>query len=159
MKIKACPRCGSRQISMGGIGDGVLYGIDSWKEVCRNCNYQGAPILFNSKEEYKKFFSELNKDDKKKSKKSKEKPPKINDSIQNNKINSDEKEISARWKIFLISIVISIFITFIFVYYFLSIYDMSMAILSIVGQFIISLFTIFVLLLFIRFILKSIKHR
>jgi len=55
MEIKACPKCGSRKIYQGRMGDGVLTGYTS-KDVCRNCGYQGMHIIFDSEEEYKKFL-------------------------------------------------------------------------------------------------------
>ncbi len=55
MKIYACPKCGSRQIYQGRIGDGVLTGYTN-KEVCRNCSYQGMPIIFDTEKEYNKFL-------------------------------------------------------------------------------------------------------
>jgi rRNA maturation protein Nop10 len=57
MDILACPNCGSRKIYQGTMGDGVLTGY-TFKEVCRNCGYQGMPIIFSSEEEYKKFLIE-----------------------------------------------------------------------------------------------------
>ena len=55
MEIKACLNCGSRKIYQGRMGDGVLTGYTS-KDVCRNCGFQGMPIIFDSEEEYKKFL-------------------------------------------------------------------------------------------------------
>lgn len=57
MDILACPNCGSRKIYQGTMGDGVLTGY-TFREVCRNCGYQGMPIIFSSEEEYKKFLKE-----------------------------------------------------------------------------------------------------
>jgi hypothetical protein len=59
MDIKACPRCGSRNITAGSMGSGILYGITSWKSECKHCGYQGEPLLFDTKEKYKKFCKEL----------------------------------------------------------------------------------------------------
>jgi|GEM_PF-822704 len=58
MEIKACPRCGSTEIYQGTMGDGVLTGYTS-RQVCRNCGFQGMPLIFNSEEDYKKFLSGL----------------------------------------------------------------------------------------------------
>lgn len=55
MEIKACPNCGSRKIYQGRMGDGVLTGYTS-KDVCRNCGFQGMPIIFDSEVEYKNFL-------------------------------------------------------------------------------------------------------
>ena len=55
MEIYACPKCGSRRIYQGRMGDGVLTGYTS-RNVCRNCGYQGMPIIFDSEKEYKKFL-------------------------------------------------------------------------------------------------------
>lgn len=81
MEIKACPNCGSRRIYQGRMGDGVLTGYTS-RNVCRNCGYQGMPIIFDSEKEYKKFLvSKIFKEEKKeipeKSKKKEGKPIKI----------------------------------------------------------------------------------
>ena len=60
MEIKACPRCGSTKIFQGTMGDGVLTGYTS-REVCKNCGFQGMPVIFNSEEDYKKFIHEIKK--------------------------------------------------------------------------------------------------
>jgi len=59
MKITACPRCGSTNISAGTMGSGILFGMSSWKEECRDCGYKGASIVFDSKEEYLTFLKEV----------------------------------------------------------------------------------------------------
>lgn len=61
MKINACPKCGSRNISQGTLGEGVLTGYIT-KDVCKDCGYQGMPLIFNSEKEYKKFLEGLSKD-------------------------------------------------------------------------------------------------
>ncbi len=58
MNIVACPSCGSKNIRQGTIGNGVLTGYTSL-DVCRDCGYRGMPIVFDSKEEYKKFLREI----------------------------------------------------------------------------------------------------
>lgn len=55
MEIKACPNCGSNKIYQGRMGDGVLTGYSN-RDVCRNCGYQGMPIIFDSEKEYNKFL-------------------------------------------------------------------------------------------------------
>ena len=59
MKIYACPRCGSKEIFMGTIDSGVLIGMTSTKNVCKNCGFQGNPILFDSEQEYQHFLKEI----------------------------------------------------------------------------------------------------
>jgi transcription elongation factor Elf1 len=61
MEITACPVCGSTNIGIGTLGDGIISGLSSWKEVCRNCGYQGSSLLFESEEEYQKFLTALKK--------------------------------------------------------------------------------------------------
>ena len=61
MKITVCPKCGSKNISMGTMGSGVTFGITSWTETCRDCGYQGQPLLFESEKEYKKFLVDIKK--------------------------------------------------------------------------------------------------
>ncbi len=62
MKIYACPRCGSKNISMGSISSGITYGITSWKEECKNCGFRGNPLIFYSEKEYQDFLSTLDND-------------------------------------------------------------------------------------------------
>lgn len=59
MEITACPVCGSRNIGIGTLGDGIISGLSSWKEVCKNCGYQGASLVFESEDEYNKFLAAL----------------------------------------------------------------------------------------------------
>jgi len=60
MEITACPNCGSKRIYQGTMGDGVLTGY-TYRDVCRDCGYQGAPIIFDSEVEYKKFLENIPK--------------------------------------------------------------------------------------------------
>jgi len=60
--ILACPRCGSKRIEMGTMNQGVLFGVTSWKSVCKNCGYQGEPLIFENEETYQKFLEGLSKD-------------------------------------------------------------------------------------------------
>ena len=59
MEIKACPNCGSRRIFQGRMSEGVLTGYTN-KDVCRNCGYQGMPIIFDSEKDYKNFLKSKN---------------------------------------------------------------------------------------------------
>lgn len=63
MKIAACPRCGSKRIGMGTLRAGIIFGVTSWKSVCRECGYQGEPFLFDTEKEYNTFFHQLSKND------------------------------------------------------------------------------------------------
>ena len=168
MKITACPKCGSKDIQMGGIGEGVLFGITSWKQVCKKCGYQGAPLVFDSEKEYKKFVEELqndedkkpNEDDVKLSKKEKEVIEFLHDLDEEDKkdeISKEESEVHSRWNIFLISAGLSVIITLLTIPYFLSQFDVVTSIFSIIGRFIVTLFLVFVLVLFVRFLLKGAK--
>ena len=63
MKITACPRCGSKKIFQGKLKEGILTGYTPTKYVCRNCGYQGSPLIFDKESEYKKFVSEIEDED------------------------------------------------------------------------------------------------
>ena len=56
MKITACPNCGSRKIYQGRLKEGVITGYTPTKYVCRNCGYNGNPIIFDSVDEYNNFL-------------------------------------------------------------------------------------------------------
>jgi len=78
MEITACPKCGSRRIFQGRLKEGVLTGYTT-KYVCRDCGYQGFPFIFDSEEEYKKFFNQIKKE------KTKEKKEYISEEIEDSK--------------------------------------------------------------------------
>ncbi|PNX49134.1 MAG: hypothetical protein BV459_00735 [Thermoplasmata archaeon M11B2D] len=59
MEITACPNCGSKNIGIGTLGDGIIFGLSSWKEVCRDCGYQGASLVFESEDAYQRFLDAL----------------------------------------------------------------------------------------------------
>src|SRR5512136_613507 len=61
MEITACPVCGSKNIGIGTLGDGIISGLSSWNEVCRNCGYQGASLIFESEAVYQRFLDALKK--------------------------------------------------------------------------------------------------
>jgi transcription elongation factor Elf1 len=61
MKITACPKCGSTHIFQGTMSDGTITGITT-RQVCRECGYQGPPLIFESEEEYQRFRQELSAD-------------------------------------------------------------------------------------------------
>jgi DNA-directed RNA polymerase subunit RPC12/RpoP len=63
MEIIACPNCGSRRIYQGTMGEGVLTGYTT-RNVCKNCGYQGMPIIFDSEKDYQKFLIGKSKDKK-----------------------------------------------------------------------------------------------
>ena len=61
VEVTACPVCGSKNIGIGTLGDGVIFGLSSWKEVCRNCGYQGPSVVFESEAAYNKFLEALSR--------------------------------------------------------------------------------------------------
>ncbi len=79
MKITACPKCGSTDISAGTMNQGVTFGVTSWTQTCKNCNYRGQPIILDSEKDYKKFLENL----KNKSKKS-DKETEIDECLSDN---------------------------------------------------------------------------
>ena len=170
MKIKACPKCGSKSILMGRMRDGILYGITSWTEVCRECGYQGMPVIFDSEKEYKKFLKELEEDtdEKKKTKSKKESDKALELSEkpdQDKKITKEDKlppyqniEVKVRWKVFLISVLLSALLAALITPYFLSQFDVIVAIAGIIYGFIAFVFTIFLYTLFVRFLYKKIMN-
>jgi hypothetical protein len=63
MKFRVCPRCGSKNIFAGKMSSGILYGVSSWTEECRNCGFKGSPVVFDSKEDYLLFLKGLHAED------------------------------------------------------------------------------------------------
>lgn len=157
VKITACPSCGSTDISMGSLGDGVLFGIGSWKLVCKNCGYQGAPLNFDSIEEYKQYCTELHADENKSTPERKQIiPDKIltqTDKDQLEKIEEDEQK--GRWRVFVVSVIFSILLTILFMPYYFSVFQPVFAFIALIGAFIGFLFFTVLILLFLRFIIKE----
>ncbi len=63
MKISACPKCGGKDIPQGNLRDGILTGY-TVKYVCKDCDYQGIPIIFGSEKEYNIFLKCIKKEEK-----------------------------------------------------------------------------------------------
>jgi len=61
MRLRVCPRCGSKNIFAGKMSSGILYGVSSWMEECRDCGYKGAPVIFDNEREYVSFLKNLRK--------------------------------------------------------------------------------------------------
>lgn len=55
--IKACARCGSTNLRMRSVVEGLIpYDITSAsKLICNDCNYIGIPLIFDCKEDYENF--------------------------------------------------------------------------------------------------------
>lgn len=62
--IRACPRCGSDDLRMPGIRDGVIVGegqeLARW--ACERCDLTAVPILFDDQASRKAFEAERAKD-------------------------------------------------------------------------------------------------
>ena len=63
MKITACPLCGSKNVGMGGIRDGV-HPQEFLKQACKKCGWIGFPLEFDNEKDYQKFLNDLKKEDK-----------------------------------------------------------------------------------------------
>jgi hypothetical protein len=59
MKIRACLRCGSRNLDIADMRDGITPGIDWSTMVCRDCNWQGIPLEFETDRAYQQFLQGL----------------------------------------------------------------------------------------------------
>jgi hypothetical protein len=61
MKITACPRCGSKNLDIADMRDGITPGIDWSTMVCRDCDWQGIPLEFETENNYQNFLKGLEK--------------------------------------------------------------------------------------------------
>jgi len=61
MKIRACLRCGSKSLDIADMRDGITPGIDWSTMVCRECNWQGIPLEFETENAYQNFLKGLDK--------------------------------------------------------------------------------------------------
>lgn len=64
MDLRACIRCGSHELRMPGIRDGVIVGegqeLSRW--TCRACGLTAVPLLFDSEEARAAYAEERAKD-------------------------------------------------------------------------------------------------
>ncbi|MCX6666076.1 MAG: hypothetical protein NT038_08495 [Euryarchaeota archaeon] len=58
MKIRACPKCGSNNIDMGNLQDG-LPSREFWRYICRDCGFYGNFLEFDSIKDYERFRREF----------------------------------------------------------------------------------------------------
>jgi hypothetical protein len=61
MKMRACLRCGSKNLDIADMRDGITPGIDWSTMVCRDCNWQGIPLEFETENAYQNFLKGLEK--------------------------------------------------------------------------------------------------
>jgi len=64
MKITACLRCGSKNLDIADMRDGITPGIDWSTNVCRDCDWQGIPLEFETENNYQKFLTGFEKEKK-----------------------------------------------------------------------------------------------
>lgn len=57
MKIRACMKCGSRNLQTPTLEDGRIPGrIGSFDErLCNDCRHLGVPIIFDNEQAYEEF--------------------------------------------------------------------------------------------------------
>lgn len=62
--IRGCQRCGSGELGMAGLQDGVMVGEgqDLAKWACKRCGLAAVPILFDDEASRKAFEAERAKD-------------------------------------------------------------------------------------------------
>jgi transcription elongation factor Elf1 len=179
MEITACPICGSKNIGIGTLGDGIISGLSSWKEVCRECGYQGASLLFESESEYKKFLEALSQQKKqtgKQTEQANQRNPdqKSDEQSKQKKEILDESEKTSKYPEkknyffeFTLAVVLSIVF---FVILFGSNYistnnglfsqnDLSVFLLFIFGSFLAVLIFFFLFIVFVEMIYRSIRRK
>ena len=164
MEITACPVCGSKNIGIGTLGDGIISGLSSWNEVCKDCGYQGASLVFESESEYKKFLEALSYQ-------------KINTETQNKQLNKEKSEldldkntsIHSKRTSYLFEFIVSVVLTIVFFIilsgsgYFGGYTDsfsqntLGSIILYILGSFVGVLIFFFLLIVFIKTLYRSIR--
>jgi len=70
MKILACPQCGSKNVEMGTLNDGLWGGgfipnsREWWRHVCKDCGFRGNFIEFDTIEAYEAFAKAFKEDKK-----------------------------------------------------------------------------------------------
>jgi hypothetical protein len=58
MEIRACPRCGSKNIFS-------FLSVEGWNYLCKDCGFQGDPFILDSEKDYQIFLDELKKNNNK----------------------------------------------------------------------------------------------
>jgi len=64
LPVRACQRCGSGDLRMTGLRDGVMVGegLDLSKWACERCGLAAVPLLFDDEGSRKRFEGERAKD-------------------------------------------------------------------------------------------------
>lgn len=58
--VWACLRCGSTDVGMGGVSQGLIPGAgDPFAFACRRCRHRGAPLEFEDVTAYRQFVKAL----------------------------------------------------------------------------------------------------
>ena len=59
--VWACMQCGSTQVGMGGVSQGLIPGAGShFNYACRRCGHRGPPLEFENATAYRQFVKGLN---------------------------------------------------------------------------------------------------
>ena len=164
MEITACPVCGSKNIGIGTLGDGIISGLSSWNEVCKDCGYQGASLIFESESEYKKFLEALSYKKKKTETQNKELNEEKSEQYLDEKTSIPSEKTNYLFE-FIVSVVLTIvFFIILFGSGYFGIYTdrfspntLGSIILYILGGFVGVLIFFFLLIVFIKTIYQSIR--
>ena len=63
MRISACLRCGSRNLRMLTLGDGLIpEATERLKWVCADCSWQGTPLEFDDEAAWSAFRQAVKED-------------------------------------------------------------------------------------------------
>ena len=145
MRFRVCPRCGSKNIFAGKMSSGILFGVSSWLEECRNCGYKGSPVIFDSEKEYLLFLKHIKSIDKQKK-------------IEKNDLNEEENDknlnysngmedhwhLSKWWVELLVAGLLAIIVSLITIVRNISLFGLGVGVIYTVLEFII--FFIFILI-------------
>ncbi|OYT28898.1 hypothetical protein B6U98_03685 [Thermoplasmatales archaeon ex4572_165] len=175
MVIYACPRCGSQEIFMGTMDSGVIIGLTSIKNVCKDCGFQGAHLQFESEKEYLEFVKTLKKD--------KDQKQPVDEEEQNEKITLSKKDQQVLdfvddvknireeqyedvkvekpknwWPEIIISIIVSIIVGIFSYFSLVETMGNTITTFYLIGYTFIIFIGLLVIIVVIEYVLKSIKH-
>jgi hypothetical protein len=146
---------------MGELKAGVIYGVTSWTMQCRNCGYQGQPLIFDSQEDYDKFREGLKESGSAPIPETEEEKPdeRIVDLLEHTK---DVKEApeppSKSWRReILVSLIIATIITLIEAPSSFALLG-SIAVLYLVFFFVLAAVVVLVLFIVVEYVMRKMRH-
>ena len=163
MRLKVCPRCGSKNIFAGKMSSGILFGVSSWMEECRDCGFKGSPVVFDSEKEYLTFLKQIRSEENEEIEMNTNDIDEISEDISQNIDEVDEDtghwHSGGWWIELVVGFLIAVLISFLGIFRNISIFGLGVGIVYTLLEFIIYLIFVIIGIIIIEYILYLIRKK